>query len=60
MGQDDCHGKYYEILRELKALRALVQREGFVALGLDFLDAVYGKTPGLNGFLLRFDFARYH
>jgi len=59
IGQDDCHLKYYEILGELKALRALVQREGFVASAVAFLDAVYGKTPGLNGFLLRVYFAKY-
>jgi hypothetical protein len=59
IGQDDCHAKYYEILAELKGLRALVQTEGFVALGLELLDGLYGKTPGLNGLLLRVYFQRY-
>ena len=59
IGQDDCPGKYYEILGELKTVRALVQREGFVAKGLEVLHAVYGETPALNGMVLQYYFLTY-
>jgi hypothetical protein len=55
----DSPRKYLMIIYYLKDLRALVQREGFVALGLDYLDSVYGKTPGLEASLLRDLFEKY-
>ena len=59
MGLGDSPEKYSLILDSLKHLRALVETEGFVASGLVFLVGVYGKTPGLEGALLRKKFEEF-
>jgi hypothetical protein len=51
--------KYTNILATLNNLRKLVQTEGFVALGLTYLDLVYRKTPGLDGRSLRITFGDF-
>ena len=59
IGLGDSPQKYSLILGSLKLVRALVQSKGFVASGLGSLVAVYGKTPGLEGAMLRKTFEEF-
>lgn len=48
-GVSDSPEKYLQILELLQALRAKVEKEGFTPQGLELLETVYGKSPGVTG-----------
>jgi hypothetical protein len=59
MALTDSPDKYSLILEALKGVQALVQTQGFVAMGLQLPNGVYGTTPGMQGSYLRKRFEEY-